>query len=246
MLTYFIGKRRDFQGSQILTRTDKINRDSTSSNLAHSDGTESARKQTQKLAKDPLDIFFEKSNTLEYRATLSTDHLILLVQYNVYRGCLHNLQMVGVTRESSQKLILTSPKPNSPPTFYPTLLQQTVKHAAWIDSLPHPTLRDNFIREAGKYDSAQYWWDLVGDLHASYDETDLSSFKTRKFESETNGLICWADPWTVTGFEISPKHYKKWYKLHKGCEGLLHASNQWRERRGESPVRWEEIIETKE
>ncbi|KIX97444.1 uncharacterized protein Z520_06896 [Fonsecaea multimorphosa CBS 102226] len=76
-----------------------------------------------------------------------------------------------------------------PRSLHPTLLQRTVPHAAWIDILPHPVLRDNLIRATisapssdGMTDSFgaafhpdALWTDTVGDLFFEVESGPSSS-----------------------------------------------------------------------
>jgi len=142
-------------------------------------------------------------------------------------------------------------------------------HPAWIDSIPHPVLRDNFIREAGAYDPDVFWADLVGDLHESYSGGSLSPSplpshspsyqssassqdngngdikpeissrvraKKRDCSTEFGGLLCWGDPWDIENYEITERHLRRWWRLHRGCEALFRGTNRWRALRGERPL----------
>lgn len=51
-----------------------------------------------------------------------------------------------------------------------------------------------------------------------------------------SGIISWSDPWEATGWEATELFVKKWGFLLRGCEDVLKASNQWRERRGEDSL----------
>lgn len=121
-------------------------------------------------------------------------------------------------------------------------------HPAWIDSIPSPVLRDNFIRNYGTYDADEFWFDAVGDLHEAYerplyseDQMRGNKLKEYKMGDEFGGLMCWSDPWLIESYEITPAHMKKWWKLLLGCEDLLRGTNRWRMKRGEEPLDVEEL-----
>lgn len=85
----------------------------------------------------------------------------------------------------------------------------------------------------------------MGDLHEAFEKTGPNPVWKGEGKSE-NGLLCWGDPWSIDGFEVTEKHFRKWYRLHRGCKQLLSASNRWREMRGDIPLRWEEIEQQEE
>lgn len=110
---------------------------------------------------------------------LSTDHLLHLIQYNVFRAFVSNKKMLkylltGWTQACSPDDPTTCPlngpfrddtnmypvNPNIPPSLAPTHLQQTRIHSLWINFFPFPRMRDNLIRREGTFDQ----WELLGDL----------------------------------------------------------------------------------
>jgi len=228
----------------------------TSSELPESELPESDRSPScshYPTSKSPLAVFRKDS---PFPASLSTDHLMLLVQYNFYRGCFSNMVLAGVNADDHANgvLILSSPVPHSPPTLEPTLLQRTVMHAAWIDSVPHADLRDRFIRQIGKYDPEEYWSDLIGDLHISLEGTEEKKegkekeekLKKREFGRECMGVVCWDTPWTIEGYEFTARHLRKWGWMYGRCEAIIiKNSNRWRAKRGEAPLVLEKIMDVK-
>lgn len=110
---------------------------------------------------------------------LSTDHLLHLVQYNVFRAFVSNKRTLNTllkgwtatdTPASPTTCPLSGPyrddtsvyplNPNIPLSLFPTRLQQTCLHSLWINFFPFPRLRDNLIRREGRFDH----WDLLHDL----------------------------------------------------------------------------------
>ncbi|KAB2099239.1 hypothetical protein AG0111_0g12566 [Alternaria gaisen] len=110
---------------------------------------------------------------------LSTDHLLHLVQYNVFRAFVSNKRTLNALLKgwSYDKPYTECPvcpislpytddtniyplNPNIPPSLFPTRLQQERTHSSWINLFPFPSLRDNFIMHEERLDH----WDLLDDL----------------------------------------------------------------------------------
>ena len=170
---------------------------------------------------------------------LSSDHLIILLQFNVLRGCLtnrqllSNLQSIPIPTDDSPApaprifpSLGTSSLKSLPPSLHPTHLQLTVPHEHWVDILPHPILRDNLICASGKFDEDELWSDSVGGLFEGFPASDI----------EHRGAIMWSTPWHVSGWELSEGFCRKWSWALEGCEDLLEATNRWRTQRGEEPL----------
>lgn len=109
-----------------------------------------------------------------------------------------------------------------PESLMPTVLQRTVPHEEWIDLLPSPALRDNIIRLWGTFDIHEYMTDVAGE---GCDGT-----------VEKTGMLVWADPWHVRGWELTEGFVKKWKRLLEGCSEMIEATNRWRALRGEEPL----------
>jgi hypothetical protein len=112
---------------------------------------------------------------------LSTDHLLHLIQYNVFRAFVSNKRtlntlLTGWTDNppSPTTCPLSGPyrddtsvyplNPNIPLSLAPTRLQQTRLHSIWINFFPFPRLRDNLIRREGTFDHWELLQDLIGEL----------------------------------------------------------------------------------
>lgn len=112
---------------------------------------------------------------------LSTDHLLHLVQYNVFRAFVSNKRtlnvlLTGWTEKPSSPT--TCPiggpyrddtmvyplNPNIPFSLVPTRLQQSRLHSLWINLIPFPRVRDNLIRREGSFDHWELLQDLIGEL----------------------------------------------------------------------------------
>ena len=107
--------------------------------------------------------------------------------------------------------------PTIPPSLLPTNVQRQIKHPAWIDAIPLPQLRDNFIFALGTF----HYQGLCVDLLSGIDE---------------GGVMVWGDPWHYTGWEMSEAFAKKWWPVLKGCEEFYESTNSWRRKRGEKDL----------
>ncbi|KAH8660579.1 hypothetical protein BX600DRAFT_467889 [Xylariales sp. PMI_506] len=166
---------------------------------------------------------------------LSSDHLIVLIQYNVLRACLVNRLLITplhsepVSDCSSGALsILRDPSlpQDVPASLLPTHLQRTVPHEDWVDIIPHPVWRDNLLRAIGFFNEDELWSDTIGGLFEGFPGS----------ESQKRGVIVWSPPWDVNGWEISEGFWRKWRWTFEGCEDILEVTNRWRRERGEDPL----------
>lgn len=170
---------------------------------------------------------------------LSSDHLIVLTQYNALRAFLTNLTILQlldtIPIECSMALDVapipsfTSPCAASqvPPSLQPTALQLTVPHAHWIDIIPLARWRDNMILAQGTYDEDDLCCDCAGGLWEGISD------------NEQRGVLVWSDPWDVRGWEVSEGFLTKWGFLLKGCDEVITSTNKWREVRREEPLIFE-------
>jgi len=112
---------------------------------------------------------------------LSTDHLLHLVQYNVFRAFASNKRtlntfLTGRTDNcpSPIQCPMSDPhydvttvypvNPNIPLSLVPTSLQQTRLHSFWINLVPLPRVRDNLIRYEASFDLLELLQDLIGEF----------------------------------------------------------------------------------
>jgi hypothetical protein len=176
----------------------------------------------------------QSGNTANTRVTfpLSTDHLIPLIQFNVLRAVLTNMALLRILDTILQDCDGYSlchmplyPTPDKIPLqLRPTMLQKSVPHPHWIDIIPSPTLRDNFISLAETIDEDELCSDVVGGLFEG--DADI----------DARGCIVWKDPWDMSGWEMTEGFIKKWGFVLKGCKESLEATNRWRRVRGEEEL----------
>ncbi|GKT65275.1 hypothetical protein ColTof4_09329 [Colletotrichum tofieldiae] len=111
----------------------------------------------------------------------SADHLLHLVQYNVFRAFVSNKRTLNTlltgwtdAPPSPTTCPISGPyrddttvyplNPNIPFSLVPTHLQQTRLHSLWINLFPFPRVRDNLIRREGSFDHWELLQDLIGEL----------------------------------------------------------------------------------
>ncbi|KAL6230463.1 hypothetical protein BDW75DRAFT_222686, partial [Aspergillus navahoensis] len=196
---------------------------------------------------------------------LSSDHLLHLIQYNVFRALITNKRTLNTLPTdlatcSATKLCRDDTtrfpiNPNIPPSLFPTNLQQTCYHSTWINVIPFPRIRDNLIRCEGRFDHGELMQDLTGELMTSIltprrrgtsgtatgpeDRLSLSlpsGIDTDEVTAGRNGLIVWGEPHELQSWEATPGFLAKWAWAVEGCEELVEISNTWRIKRGEEPM----------
>ena len=111
-----------------------------------------------------------------------------------------------------------------PRSLKPTLLQYTVRHHPWIDLLPCPRLRDNFLGII-----QQFGEDAIDEDKLCQ---DVIEGRTRDTDSHAAALIVWGNPWEVASWEVSEEFVQNWGCLLHGCKELLESTNVWRGKRG--------------
>ncbi|CAI6339224.1 unnamed protein product [Periconia digitata] len=169
---------------------------------------------------------------------LSPDHLITLLQYNALRALSTNLSLISTlfttppSCNATEDTIHTIPYPTTsahlvPPALLPTVLQQTVPHAVWIDIFPCPVARDRLIRAAGSFDEDDLWRDCIGGLFEGFPDDEICE----------RGVVAWSPPWEIAGWEMTEGFLRKWRGLFGGLPGGLEATNRWRLERGEEVLR---------
>ncbi|KAI0124020.1 hypothetical protein BJ170DRAFT_70653 [Xylariales sp. AK1849] len=177
-----------------------------------------------------------KSIHMRYLYPMSRDHLLPLVEFNIWRASLTNIFIIGhlhllgsrSCRYGGHTPVFPSPYDGDtiPESLMPTPLQRRTPHADWIDLFPSPRMRDNAIRTQHLISNLELCADLMGGL--SGQQNDVNS-----------GLLVWSNPWEPGGWELTQGFIRKWGFLVEGCSDLLQSTNQWRDLRGEKPLIWE-------
>jgi hypothetical protein len=170
---------------------------------------------------------FEESAYRDYAVgSPRVDHLLTLIQFNVFQALLRNTSALGFAMEwlnedALSPFNMTNPEPldiSCPPSLRPTSLQRTILHHPWLDLFPIPAMRDNILRAGDSFDDTELCMDLVEFWNSP---------------SERSGLIVWGDPWDLRNWEVSEEFLKKWAWVIKGCQELFQSTNYWRIKRGE-------------
>ncbi|KAH8686480.1 hypothetical protein BGZ61DRAFT_479583 [Ilyonectria robusta] len=109
------------------------------------------------------------------------DHLLHLVNYNVFRGFFTNKaalsrvtthiiqspdrsHVVDIMKTLPCQTIIVPTGSNIPRHLIPTALQTQKPHATWIDFIPFPKIRDNLIAQEDRFDHLDFMEDVVGDV----------------------------------------------------------------------------------
>jgi hypothetical protein len=119
--------------------------------------------------------------------TFSSDHLIHLIQHNVFRALISNKSLLRTAttflkgtnplafgNKSATRLcggltvIRPLPDHNIPDSLYPTLLQMNCVHTSWIDMFPFPKFRDNLIKKGVEFIPEEMRQDLFGDIFPDF------------------------------------------------------------------------------
>ncbi|MCJ1474355.1 hypothetical protein MMC13_003013 [Lambiella insularis] len=184
---------------------------------------------------------------------LPHDSLLTLIQINVYRALLTNIDLLHL----KTYLFPACPSPHTchhtpaqhqavspqrgdlnfpaetliPPSLRPTELQLAVPHNRWIDIFPHPAVRDNLILAGEAAANNDLCADLVGSMHA--EPGSGMGVGDDGEEVVEMGMRVWSDPWDIRSWEVTAGFAQKWGWLMRGAGDWLEASNEWRERRGE-------------
>jgi hypothetical protein len=165
------------------------------------------------------------------------DSLLVLVKFNVFRALFSNGRMLGFSTakeyfddnaissfaksvEMNASLLSLPPLPLA---LRPSSIQCQISHHPSLDLLPDPQMRDNLIQASGTYDEEKLCADLLGMFGCSQGR---------------NGLIIWGEPWDPAGWEVTEPFSKHWAWALRGCDELLRATNQWRDKRGEPPLKF--------
>ena len=169
----------------------------------------------------------------------SHGHLTTVVHFNVFQALARNAALLGFnnewlmkgTKSSFRKQGLHSNTTTTaalPDNMRPTDLQRSVPHHPWIDLLPLPRMRDNFLC------AAQAQVGTVDEDAMCRDIVDVGAGEG----IEHAALVVWGDAWDPGAWEATEGFLRKWGWLLEGCEELLEGTNRWRRERGLRPFRF--------
>jgi hypothetical protein len=179
---------------------------------------------------------FERWAQDHSKGSPGVDNILVIVKFNVFRALVSNGISIGLPVRDHLDDDALSPFTNPdypfihtklmPPSLRPTKLQKELVHHPWIDVLPIPRMRDNLLLAGGSYDDMALCMDCVG----CYGNTPTRT-----------GIIIWSEPWDPSGWEVTEHFFRNWGWTIKGCNELLVATNFWRQRRGERPLKFEQL-----
>ena len=174
---------------------------------------------------------------------LPADHLLSLIYYNVYRGLLQNIAILGLdldlmtTDEYPSPFLPMSQSASSaivtlPPSLMPTRLQKTMAHHPQWDIFPDPQLRDNALNYGEEnIDDLELCLDIVG-----------SQSRLQKESSDEAGVHIWGEPWDIDSWEVTERFLRKYHWLFKGSGRSAASTNRWRRKRGVAQLDFHGII----
>lgn len=194
---------------------------------------------------------------------LSRDHLITIIELNVYRASLTNVYILGAysllcnpacgyaVNNAEPPLFPWDgyhPSGDIPDSLRPTLLQRSTPHEVWIDLLPSPRMRDNAIVAVaeGRLRNEDLCADILRGICGEDKGREGTAWSAAgpneggQDEDEAR-LIVWNNPWDPSGWEVTEGFLRKWGFLLRGDgqDDMLRATNRWRALRGEDPIVWE-------
>lgn len=195
---------------------------------------------------------------------LSRDHLIHIIELNVYRASLTNIYILGAysllcnpacgyaVNNSEPPLFPWTgyqPSGNIPDSLRPTPLQRSTPHEVWIDIIPSARMRDNAIVAVaeGRLRNEDLCADVLRGI-CGEKKGQVRTIKSRPdpggggdYDKDEARLIVWKDPWDPSGWEVTEGFLRKWGFLLRGNgeDDMVKATNRWRALRGEDPIVWE-------
>ncbi|KAH7416875.1 hypothetical protein BKA64DRAFT_280548 [Cadophora sp. MPI-SDFR-AT-0126] len=191
---------------------------------------------------------------------LSSDHLLRLIHFNVFRGLITNKAILSgrtfqvkveldfVLPESKDlcdglTIVRSRPGQALPKSLSPTYIQASVAHSSWINMFPFPEIRDNLIRSEKDFDHEDLCYDLFGEMFFTSAFGPISTevgAADDEFEDDVTarrkGLIVWGEPWDVNSWEVTPGFIRKWAWVLENCPQLIDSTNRWRAKRDEKPL----------
>ncbi|KAJ6069805.1 hypothetical protein N7499_011692 [Penicillium canescens] len=198
--------------------------------------------------------------------SLPADHLLHLIQWNVFRGLCDNKHILGRTviailPDSNQakdfedvfaEYSLVLPKAeetvNLPPSLQLTEPQMNIVHSTWIHTLPFSqNARESdalgvLFRSFGACQRSHWQHTRSASslsehwLQPSLNNSSVGDDYDDEVTASRSGLILWGDPMIEESWEVTPGFLRKWAWTVEGCDELIYSTNQWRRIRGEVTV----------
>ncbi|KAJ5182256.1 hypothetical protein N7449_012403 [Penicillium cf. viridicatum] len=181
------------------------------------------------LYQDLLKQFTKAAYQSYMQESPTSDHLVTLTKFNVFRAFDHNMRLIGMVpsgfNDDTISLFNTLRSDQSPdaykhipPSLRPTPIQRQIPHHPWLDFFPIPKMRQNLLQAVEGWDDEELCHDIMGFWEPT---------------SVTSGLLVWGEPWDVRNWEVTEVFLKKWPWVVRGCPDLITSTNAWRAKRGE-------------
>lgn len=205
-----------------------------------------------------------------FQPSPAQDHMLHLIQTNVFRGFFDNklallastkylvinyndvdkLQVVPPEEVFPGRAAIVACSKSLPESLHPTQLQNTTVHATCIDLLPFPAIRENLIKNDGRFSWPALLEELIGHLVSPACfvwpfvsiQPDISYKKifccddSEDFTTNRHGVILWGPAHCPESWEFTPSFLRKWGWMLQGCEEIIEMSNKWRSSRGDNPI----------
>jgi Domain of unknown function (DUF3425) len=118
------------------------------------------------------------------------------------------------------------------PDLRPSREQITIKHHAYIDVLPFPTLRKNLLARQDEVDEDEFFQDILTGL-VCWGGAGMG----RRDRADSTGYGSTGTPWDFRSWEAKLWFLKKYWDFLGGEEGeLVRQSEWWRGMRGDDTV----------
>lgn len=174
-----------------------------------------------------------RSSSVAEASGAKGDELGQTINRNVMQAVVANCQHLEVDTQTLRSgNPITTPQQTRgaiPASLVPIKQQHVVTHDPFIDAIPHPRFRYNVLRYIA---SRQVDTQRLGAcLRRSGTLSTVGGKQMR------DGLIVWSNPESIQNWELSEAFVMNWSCFLEGCEDWIEASNWWRQRRGESPLK---------
>lgn len=174
------------------SRRERIRKEKSSTLPLIQDTRENRTVSTYPTTRQTIDL--ERLAYQKYLGSPTSDFLLTLIQFNVFRALLGNMTTLGLSAswledEAVSEITTNTSSGNAliPSNLQPTTLQRQIMHHPWLDLFPFPALRDNILRACNLFEME--------------DEDELCSAMVGWCNSPgtRTGLIIWGEPWDPKG-----------------------------------------------
>jgi hypothetical protein len=132
----------------------------------------------------PQNLQTSQANSSTTYFPLSSDYLLTLIHFNVYRALLTNKAILNTnavlckidldiiipqSRNLCDGRAILQSKPDEllPPALEPTPMQMNIAHSSWLNAFPFRKIRDDLIQNEERFSHMELCNDLFGDLFSN-------------------------------------------------------------------------------